>query len=82
VLLPCLALCCLSGLGLLALLWRESCALELEKCVETVKIVESVEAVKYAESVEAVKYVESVGFGSDEELEGKLERSEPSLPCL
>jgi len=70
VLLPCLAL---SGLGLLVLLWRESCAEELVKCVETVKFVES---------VEAVKYVGSVGLGSDEELEGKLERSEPSLLCL
>ena len=55
------------------LLWRESCAVELVKCVETVKFVES---------VEAVKYVESVGLGSDEELEGKLERSDPSLPSL
>ena len=73
MLLPCLALCCLSGLGLLVLLWQEPCAVELVKYVE---------AVKFVEYVEAVKYVESVGLGSDEELEGKLERSEPSLPCL
>ena len=55
------------------LLWQELCAVEIVKYVK---------AVKFVEYVEAVKYVESVGLGSDEELEGKLERSEPSLLCL
>ena len=66
------------------LLWQEPCAVELVKYVETVAVefVKYVESVEYVEYVESVKHVESVGLGCDEELEGKLERSEPSLLCL
>ena len=49
------------------LLWQEPCAVEIVKYVE------------FVEYVESVKYVESVELGCDEELEGKLEGSVPSL---